>query len=387
MGRKDNGDGSVFQVNENKWVAKIQIGVKPNGKPNVKEFSSKTEREVKRKLAEFKKIRGKFEPENTNYITVKEYFFNWLYNQKIRELKKLSFDRLESTVKNHIIPYIGGRQLIKVSDSELQDLLSNIKELNLSYSTMKKVYNALNACFKFAVLRNDIQRNPMQTVSMYRETSFKPKSMSVFTSEEIKHILTELDKRDSKGKPVYYYREVFILIFYTGIRLGEALGIKKEDVDLEKNTIHIHRNATVTKKRDKDNISKVIGYSKSVQDNTKTNSSDRIIDLNVNAQNAIIRLLEANPIGEFLIQNPNGNIVAPSNLTKAFYGVLDNIGFKRVGIHSLRHTYASLLFERGADPKTVSVLLGHSSIKTTYDIYIHVLSERQAKTVKLLDDI
>jgi integrase len=124
-----------------------------------------------------------------------------------------------------------------------------------------------------------------------------------------------------------------------------------------------------------------------VQDNTKTNSSDRIIDLNVNAQNAIIRLLEANPIGEFLIQNPNGNIVAPSNLTKAFYGVLDNIGFKRVGIHSLRHTYASLLFERGADPKTVSVLLGHSSIKTTYDIYIHVLSERQAKTVKLLDDI
>lgn len=387
MGRKDNGDGSVFQVNENKWVAKIQIGVKPNGKPNVKEFSSKTEREVKRKLAEFKKIRGKIEPANTNSITVKDYFCNWLYNQKIQELKKSSFDRLESTVKNHIITHIGSIQLVKLKDSHLQALLGIIDGKALSYSTMIKVYNALNACLEFAVKRNDIQRNPMQTVSMYRKTSFESKDIPIFTLEEVKSIFTELDKRDSKGKPVYYYQDVFILILNTGIRLGEALGIKKDDVDLEKYLLHIHRNASVTKKRDNDDISKVIGYTKSVQDSTKTKSGDRILPLNDKAQEAVKRLLKANPAGDLLIQNPNGNIVSPSNLTRTFYRVLDNVNIKRVGIHSLRHTFASILFEKGADVKKVSKLLGHSSITITYDTYIHVFSERESDTVKLLDNI
>jgi len=91
--RRKNGEGSVLQVSENKWVAKIQIGVGLNGKPHIKQFSGKTEAIVRRKLKEFKKSTDYTEKHLPSNDTVQSYFTIWLREYQYNKLKPSSYDR------------------------------------------------------------------------------------------------------------------------------------------------------------------------------------------------------------------------------------------------------------------------------------------------------
>lgn len=384
--RKNNGDGTVYQVNENKWVAKIQIGTKPDGKPDIKQFSATTQANVNRKLKEFKKTRGKYTSQNIKSISFTEYIDKWLYTRKRLELKDSSFDRLESTIKIHIKPNIGLLQMSKVGADDIQEIITNLYEKNLSYSTVKKVYDAFNACFEYAKTNRDIDYNPVDGVSKPSEKNFKTKGAKFFSEEEVKLLLAELKSTYSTGKQKYQYADAYILMLNTGIRMGECLGIHKEDISLEEKTLYIRRNVvTIRKRENKEDISEITGYEIRVQNDAKTNYSERIIDLNDNAIIAARSLLAKNPNSPLLVATKNDKVVSPSTFTKSFYAVLDNAGIGRCGLHTLRHTFASMLFKNGVNAKTVSEILGHSSVKITYDTYIHLIREQKQDAVRVLD--
>ena len=112
--RNHNGEGSVFQVAEGKWVAKICTGIQPDGKPILKQFSGKTESVVRKKLKEFKKSPEFIVGHKPNRETVKAYFTRWLRDYQYNKLKPASYDRLESTVMNHIILNLGTLKMDKV---------------------------------------------------------------------------------------------------------------------------------------------------------------------------------------------------------------------------------------------------------------------------------
>jgi integrase len=386
--RKSNGDGCVYQVNENKWVARIQIGTKSNGKPNIKTFSAKSEALVKRKLKNYKKDKDKFSSGNINSVSFIDYIDQWLYQQKRMDLKPTSFDRLESTINTHIKPNIGLIQLSKIQQENIQDIITTLYDKNLSYSTIKKVYDAFNACLTFAVKKRDITFNPMDTVSLPSSNNFDKKDVRFFTEEEIKLLLTELKSTYSNGKEKYAYADAYILILNTGIRLGECLGIQKEDINLEEKTLHIKRNVAVVRSRDnKDDITEITGYKTDIQKNVKTFSSNRIIDLNNNAIIALKNMLSKNKDSQMLLLNNRGKLVSPTIFTRSFYSALDNIGIERCGLHALRHTFASMLFKNGVDVKTVSEILGHASVKITYDTYIHLIRKQKQNAINTLDNI
>ena len=121
---KKNGEGSVFQVAENKWIAKISLGTRPDGKPNIKQFSGQTEAIVKKKLKDFKKSNDFAEKRMPSGETVRTYFSMWLREYQYNKLKPSSYDRLESTVINHIFPHIGGVKIDKVTRDQIQALFS-----------------------------------------------------------------------------------------------------------------------------------------------------------------------------------------------------------------------------------------------------------------------
>ena len=151
--RKQNGEGSVFQIADNKWVAKISLGTRPDGKPNIKQFSGKTEAIVKKKLKDFKKSQDFTEKHMPSNDTVQAYFTMWLQEYQYNKLKPLSYDRLESTVTNHVFPNIGGLKIDKVTRDQIQALINQLyKKEKLSYSSVKKVYVALNSCYKHALI-------------------------------------------------------------------------------------------------------------------------------------------------------------------------------------------------------------------------------------------
>ena len=122
--RKKNGEGSVFQVAEDKWIAKISLGTRPDGKPNIKQFSGQTEAIVKKKLKDFKKSNDFAEKRVPSGETVRSYFSMWLREYQYNKLKPSGYDRLESTVINHIFPHIGGVKIDKVTRDQIQALFS-----------------------------------------------------------------------------------------------------------------------------------------------------------------------------------------------------------------------------------------------------------------------
>lgn len=124
--RKQNGEGSVFQVSENKWVAKISLGTGIDGKPMIKQFSGKSEAIVKKKLKELKKSTDFAEKHMPSNDTVKAYFSIWLREYQYNKLKSSSFDRLEGTVVNHIFPHIGGMKMDKVTRDHIQTLINRL---------------------------------------------------------------------------------------------------------------------------------------------------------------------------------------------------------------------------------------------------------------------
>ena len=386
--RREKGTGSVRKINDNKYYGRLNLGKKANGKPNIKCFTGKTEADVKRQIRDFNLGRKSISPENICDITFEQYIKTWLKTYKYPELKRSSFDRLEKTITKHIIPNLGLLRVGKIHSDDIQlyfNKLSN-QENMLGYSSIKKIYDALNACFKHAVIRGDLLSNPMLLVkipSKFKEAN--KKDIRVFTEKEVALIQEELNRKYNDGKNVYLYGEAYTIILNTGLRMGELLGLKWEDYDEENKQIHVRRNIQVIKKRDQ-NGDLENGY-ELVEQSTKSYSGTRVIDLNSNANNAFQILKQKNQDKESVICNSKGKVVKPQQLERTFYRILEHIGIQQTGVHSLRHTFASTLFLHGIDIKTVSKILGHANVSVTYNIYIHIIEKQKVEAVKILDDI
>lgn len=319
-------------------------------------------------------------------ISVGSYIQNWLKTYKMGTIKLSSYDALERTLKNHIIPNIGSIQLQQLTSDDIQALLNKLKnEDGYSYSTVKKVYDCLNAALLHATIKKDIADNPMLLVKMLAQSEFEKKEIRYFSEEECALIIEESSRQYTTGKPVYQYADAYILILNTGIRLGEAIGLKKSDWDKDNKTLHIQRNIQSVSKRDSSG-NRVIGK-QLVTNTTKTYSGDRIIPLNKAATEAIERLCGQHPDSECIICSSKGEMIPPERLERTFYRILKNVGISQTGTHSLRHTFASMLFAKEVDIKTISELLGHASIQITMNIYVHLIGKPKHTAVQKLDEI
>lgn len=150
--RRDYGSGSISQRKDGTWTARMLIGTNEAGKPRVKAFYGKSEREVKKKMKEFEKELHKNDGTVVQKNTVESYMRNWLHSVKSNELKPKSFDRLEQTIVYQIIPHIGNLQIAAIQADDVQKMLNTLKVEGKSYSTIKKAYDAVNECFRTGMI-------------------------------------------------------------------------------------------------------------------------------------------------------------------------------------------------------------------------------------------
>ena len=380
--RREKGTGNIYQRSNGSWVGRLNIGIKPDGSPKIKCFSGKTESEVKRKIREYNV--GGFGIESSK-ISLGTYLTNWLKIYKKDTLKPSSYDRLENTINHQIIPNIGMIQLNQLTSTDIQKLLSKLKTQGLSYSTVKKTHDCLHNALNHAVINGDIAKDPMLLVKMPEKKLFTQKPVRFFSKEEVSLILEECDRKYNTGAPVYIYGDAFVLMLNTGIRIGELIGLKKEDWNREEKTLSIKRNVQMVKERDADGdvTSRYIAISNS----TKTYSGVRSIPLNERATQALENLCKQHPTKEPIVCTSLGTPVPPDRIERTFYRILKNVGISQTGTHTLRHTFASMLFSAGVDIKTVSQILGHASIQITLNTYIHLIDRADHTAVEKLDKL
>ncbi len=109
--------------------------------------------------------------------------------------------------------------------------------------------------------------------------------------------------------------------------------------------------------------------------------------MNKNASAALERLCERFPDSKYIVSSSKNDIVPPERIERTFYRMLNNVGIPKTGTHTLRHTFASTLFEADVNIKKISAILGHASAKITLDTYIHLIEKTDHEAVKKLDDL
>lgn len=382
MQRREKGTGTIYQRENGTWIGRINLGRGTDGKIKYKCVSGKTEAEVKRKIREFNKS-GR--PQDTSQILFKEYLLSWLTNIKKISLKQSSYDRLESTALKQVIPRLGDFKLSEITPEDISKMMSDIQKEGLSYSSTKKAFDCVNSVMTYAFNKRDILFNPATLALKPNEGNFAKKEIRYFTKEEAALITEECSRLYSTGSPVYPYGDAFILALHTGLRMGELIGLQKSDINFDEKKLMVRRNAQVVGNRNADG-SRASGR-RTVLSTTKTYSGTRIISLNSVALEAAKRLCKSHPDSENVVCGMRGGPVTHERFERSFYRILDNCGIERTGVHSLRHTFASMLFEQGVDIKTISTLLGHASVKITMDTYIHLIRDTGKYAVETLETI
>lgn len=386
-----NGDGSIFKAREGEWRAKIRLVDPLTGeKLPMKILYGKTEEDVKRKVREYKKNALNYSSLTTSKANAYEYFRKWLDKYKKNEIKVSSYDRLDAVLRLYLKDQFEVMQLKDITPDVCNDIINDLKDRGLSYSTAKKVYDAMNACFQFALDRGELAKSPMQTVKMPRKDKFVTKRKD---NENARHLsedeeaafLAELDRKTgSTGRYVYRYRDAFILDLNTGLRIGELVALNWDDIDFEKKTLRVNKTAVMIKERDKDGEPSG-GVKQIIQESPKTSKSIRIVPLNKTALAALERLKEQAGGNTCVFPTQTGARLVMQSLEKQYSNIAKHCGIEGTSFHSLRHTFATRLFENKIDVKDVSTLLGHASVAITYNTYIHVIEERKSDAVSVLD--
>lgn len=382
--KRENGQGSVYQRKDGRWVASIQNGFKENGKPNIKTKYAKTQAEAKRKLKELiKEIYTPTQEIITNNSLVQEYCNNWLQNIQSNILKPSSYDRKEMTLENQVYPLIGNICMSQITFDDIQSMVNELKKQNLSYSTIKKAYEAINGCFKYALIKGDVSKNPCIGVTLPKNLKHQDGDIKFYTEGQIKLLLEQSTIKYSNGRDKYRLGYGIQFLLYTGLRIGEALALTWEDVDFQNKTITINKNLKQVKNRDDNEQG---NYKIIIQNTTKTSSGSRIVPLNNKSIEALNHFKEITGKYKYVFSTETGNNVSGRTYDTMFRKIQENCKFKEIyGVHALRHTFASLLFKKGVDVKTVSEILGHKDVSVTYNTYIHLIQEQKMNAISLLD--
>ena len=307
-----------------------------------------------------------------NTQSLQEYLIYWLHNVKRGALKPTSYDTLERVVLSYIQgTELGATPLSRVTPELIQGHLLRLKDDDYSYSTCKKVYDCLGASLRYACQRKLLRDNPMDLVTMPNRALFDAAKVTYFTAAESKLILEECFRTTSTGELKHWYGPCFALLLLSGLRAGELLGLHKDDFDAERAVLSVRR--SVCKVRNRDSEGNVIPGFTLQETTTKSYSGTREIPLTPQAVLAIEHLMSRTLYGsERLVLNSKGNMPSHEQIGRSFHNLLRAINLQPTGVHTLRHTYASLLFAARTDIKSISSLLGHASATITLGIYIHI---------------
>jgi integrase len=389
--------GSIEKRGKNSYRLIVSEGFTLNGKPLIhRKTIHGTKKEAEVELAKFVT-----EVQNGLVIDGKSLRFSefteiWKRDYGSKELAPSTYKRYCRMLETRLLPYFGHFYINKIKPTDIMrfyDLLEKDTQLvrkkgnngkktlkPLSGKTILEHHRLLRAMLHKAVYWQLIVNNPAERVQPPRAR--KPKRRS-YDDEQTKILLENLEQLSNEE---IKYKVAIILTVFTGVRLGELMGLEWQDVDFKNGIISINRSSQYLS--DMGVFTKV----------PKTESSIREIAI----PEFIISLLEEYKLwyedqksiyGELwansdrLFVQADGKPMHPSTISKWFVKYVAQIGLPVINFHGLRHTNASLLVAQNVDIAVVSARLGHAQISTTLDFYVHPLLSHNRKAGNALQNL
>jgi integrase len=294
-------------------------------------------------------------------ITVKEFAAKWdedyvTVQVRLGRMKESSAESCRSRLRLHVVPFFERVRLDAITLPLVREFMKALLAKDLSPKTVLNAMVVLKEMFKHAVQWGYLDSNPAQYAERPRG---EDQEMQILTPPEVRRLL------DAADEPV---RTLLLCAVLTGMRRGELLGLRWEDVDLEGHRIFIRR---------------ALWRGKFVT--PKSRRSRRTIDVAPTLRSALARL-SSRFQGGLVFCSSDGKPIDPDNFAhRDWVRVLHCAQLRRIRFHDLRHTYASLLIAQGAHPKYIQAQLGHASIQTTLDRYGHLMPDAHAGEARKLD--
>ena len=294
------------------------------------------------------------------------------FDMKFEDFWKMYYADMETRLREHtmrtkkyivelkILPYFGNKRVNDITAADIRQWQNELIKMGYSPTYLKKINNQLSAIFNYAIRYYDLKSNPCAKAGSMGKS--KAEEMDFWTGEEFRKFIDIV-----MNKRLSYM--AFMTLYWTGMRMGELLALNPKDVDLEKRTISITKSYQRLGKKD-------------VITPPKTPKSKRVITvpefLAADIKDYMDSLYD-------LQENDRLFPITKYYLEHEMQRGIKESGVKRIRVHDLRHSHASMLIELGFSPLEIANRLGHEKVETTLNTYAHLYPNKQTKLAERLD--
>lgn len=329
-------------------------------------------------------------------ITLNEWFDEWFDTVKAKKVKPTSIYPMKSRFARTFGFYLGNKKLKDIKPMDVQNALNAMEAEGKSNSTMRDVLGRLRECMEFALANQLIGYNQCIVIEVPWTDKITEEEIPL-TQEEQNQFLNELEEEHN------WYREMFYVMFLSGVRVGELGALRWEDIDFDNKCISVNHSLSCSYQNGV-KVEEIVS--------PKTVNSYRKIPFVGEAEEMLLvwkekqeRLRQqlgkrwrapeeygnlvfvtgmGSPCTRYIVQKEIKKVIKRIRERQAVDAVgRDEIPerFRNFHPHTIRHTFATRCFEAGIEPKVVQKLMGHANISTTLNIYTHVLEQKQMEEV------
>lgn len=367
--RRSSGEGSIYRTPDGTWRSQISIQGKRYS------FNAANQRDCREWLRNTRNKQADGYDLNAGSISLRSFIANWL--NTIKDARSAATVENYTWVLKPVLQRIGDMSLRDIQPDLLQSLYGRMISAGKSPHSVNRVHKVLHASFEYALKLKMIPSNPASSTT---PPIPKQKEMSFLDEGQVQTLLLNAESFGDRYYPLYY------LAIHTGMRQGELLGLKWDDLDWETQTIKVRRQLAYRPGG---------GHEFTAP---KTSNGLRTVLLGVAAISVLRNCLKicnrmkvdkADLWNDLDLMFPStvGSPIHPANLRRSFRKLLRLSGLPHVRFHDLRHTAASLMLNYGIPVIVASKRLGHAKPSITMDVYGHLIPSRQEEAAMLMDEL